>query len=177
MNCEPGPPAPLFGHFSARQAPKSPHPHHQKGNRHGKPHQLRKRDGKNAGRPGRPRRAPPAAAARLLRPCSSATLERLAGHFELTILYYNPNIYPPEEYRRREAELERFVQDAGYAGVPVVELPYDPRNFTARSKGWRRSRSGAAAAPSATGFGWNGRRSMRRPTGLRGSPPRCPSRR
>ena len=47
-------------------------------------------------------------------PCSSATLERLAAHFDITILYYNPNIYPPEEYHRREAELERFVKEAGY---------------------------------------------------------------
>lgn len=61
-------------------------------------------------------------------PCSSATLERLAGHFDLTVLYYNPNIYPPEEYHRREAELERFVQQAGYR-FPVVELPYDPQEF------------------------------------------------
>ena len=61
-------------------------------------------------------------------PCSSATLERLAAHFDVTILYYNPNIYPPEEYRRRETELERFVRDAGYR-FPVVELPYDPQAF------------------------------------------------
>lgn len=61
-------------------------------------------------------------------PCSSATLERLAGHFALTILYYNPNIYPPEEYHRREAELERFVRQAGYE-FPVVELPYRPEEF------------------------------------------------
>lgn len=68
-------------------------------------------------------------------PCSSATLERLAGHFELSILYYNPNIYPPEEYHRRENELERFVRDAGYSGVPVVELPYEPREFYDAVKG------------------------------------------
>lgn len=61
-------------------------------------------------------------------PCSSATLERLADAFDLTLLYYNPNIYPPVEYHRREAELERFVQQAGYR-FPVVELPYDPREF------------------------------------------------
>lgn len=35
-------------------------------------------------------------------PCSSATLERLADHFDVTILYYNPNIAPPEEYHRRK---------------------------------------------------------------------------
>ena len=61
-------------------------------------------------------------------PCSSATLERLAAHFDITVLYYNPNIYPPQEYHRREAELERFVEEAGYH-YPVVELPYDPQEF------------------------------------------------
>lgn len=67
-------------------------------------------------------------------PCSSATLERLADHFTLTILYYNPNIYPPEEYHRREGELERFVEQAGYR-FPVVELPYDPQEFYAAVRG------------------------------------------
>ena len=67
-------------------------------------------------------------------PCSSATLERLADHFDVTILYYNPNIYPPEEYRRRETELERVVRDAGYR-CPVVELPYDPPAFYAAVQG------------------------------------------
>jgi predicted adenine nucleotide alpha hydrolase (AANH) superfamily ATPase len=67
-------------------------------------------------------------------PCSSATLERLSAHFDLTILYYNPNIYPPEEYHRREAELERFVEQAGYH-YPVVELPYDPQEFYTSVKG------------------------------------------
>ena len=67
-------------------------------------------------------------------PCSSATLERLFAHFDLTILYYNPNIYPPEEYHRREAELERFVEQAGYH-YPVVELPYDPQEFYTAVKG------------------------------------------
>lgn len=46
-------------------------------------------------------------------PCSSATLERLADHFDVTILYYNPNIAPPEEYHRREAELERLCAMPG----------------------------------------------------------------
>ena len=70
-------------------------------------------------------------------PCSSAVLERLAGHFALTILYYNPNIDPPAEYRRREDELERFVREAGWAqkGITVVELPYRPEEFDAAARG------------------------------------------
>lgn len=80
-------------------------------------------------------------------PCSSATLERLADHFDVTILYYNPNIAPPEEYHRREAELERFVRDAGYAarGITVVELPYDPQEFYTAVKGLEK-RAGARRA-------------------------------
>jgi predicted adenine nucleotide alpha hydrolase (AANH) superfamily ATPase len=72
-------------------------------------------------------------------PCSSATLERLSSSFDVTILYYNPNIYPPQEYHRREAELERFVVEAGYASLPhpvkVVELPYRPEEFYQAVKG------------------------------------------
>ena len=64
-------------------------------------------------------------------PCSSATLERLCDAFAVTVLYYNPNIAPPAEYRRRADELARFLSDAGHIarGVQLVELPYDPAEF------------------------------------------------
>ena len=67
-------------------------------------------------------------------PCSSAVLERLAESFELSLLYYNPNIDPPAEYHRREAELERFVEQAGIL-YPVIELPYDPQEFYTAVRG------------------------------------------
>ena len=38
-------------------------------------------------------------------PCSSAVLEYLSQYFLITLLYYNPNIAPYEEYEKREAEL------------------------------------------------------------------------
>lgn len=68
-------------------------------------------------------------------PCSSAVLERLREHFSITILYYNPNIYPPQEYHRREQELERFLQNAGMSGISLIELPYDPQEFYTAVKG------------------------------------------
>ena len=40
-------------------------------------------------------------------PCSSAVLEYLSRFFAITLLYYNPNIAPYEEYEKREAELRR----------------------------------------------------------------------
>ena len=35
-------------------------------------------------------------------PCSSAVLEKLTAHFKITVLFYNPNIYPEAEYQRRK---------------------------------------------------------------------------
>ena len=68
-------------------------------------------------------------------PCSSAVLELLDRHFELTIFYYNPNIAPDEEYHRREQELECFLEQAGYPHITLIEPEYDPAEFYAAAKG------------------------------------------
>ena len=34
-------------------------------------------------------------------PCSSSVLERLTADFDVTILWYNPNLYPEAEYQKR----------------------------------------------------------------------------
>ncbi|MCI7767614.1 MAG: epoxyqueuosine reductase QueH [Oscillospiraceae bacterium] len=44
-------------------------------------------------------------------PCSSYVLEYLSRYFRITVFYYNPNIYPPEEYYKRLAEQERFINE------------------------------------------------------------------
>lgn len=43
-------------------------------------------------------------------PCSSYVLEYLSNYFKITIYYYNPNIYPIDEYTRRINELKEFVK-------------------------------------------------------------------
>ena len=47
-------------------------------------------------------------------PCSSACLERLKDYFDITVLYYNPNI-EDEEYSKRKAELSRLIKETGWA--------------------------------------------------------------
>ena len=47
-------------------------------------------------------------------PCSSACLERLKDFFDITVLYYNPNI-EDEEYLRRKTELSRLIKETGWA--------------------------------------------------------------
>lgn len=42
-------------------------------------------------------------------PCSSYCLETLSEDFAITVFYYNPNIYPEEEYWKRVREQERFI--------------------------------------------------------------------
>lgn len=65
-------------------------------------------------------------------PCSSYVLEYLSKYFSITILYYNPNIYPEEEYLRRLNELKNFLPrfpDAFKNNVKFVEQNYDPEEF------------------------------------------------
>ena len=42
-------------------------------------------------------------------PCSGYVLEYLARHFDITVLYYNPNIRPRDEYLRRLDALESLA--------------------------------------------------------------------
>ena len=67
-------------------------------------------------------------------PCSSYVLEYLTRYFDITILYYNPNIYPQQEYERRLAELENFLprfSPAVLAKVKLVKDEYVPADFYA----------------------------------------------
>ena len=65
-------------------------------------------------------------------PCSSYVLEYLYKYFDITVFYYNPNIYPQEEYQRRLAELRKLYETfppALEGKVKVVEEAYDPEDF------------------------------------------------
>ncbi len=44
-------------------------------------------------------------------PCSSYCIETLSRGFYVTVFYYNPNIYPDEEYMLRVREQERFISE------------------------------------------------------------------
>ncbi len=65
-------------------------------------------------------------------PCSSYVIEYLAGFFDISIFYYNPNIHPEEEYRRRLGELKNLLPrfpEAVKNNVKLIEAPYDSRDF------------------------------------------------
>lgn len=65
-------------------------------------------------------------------PCSTFPLEFLTPVFDVTIVYYNPNIYPGEEYVRRRDELKRYVEIFNREHreqVRFVELDCDSGNY------------------------------------------------
>ncbi len=43
-------------------------------------------------------------------PCSSYCVEYLSEYFDIMVLFYNPNIYPREEYLRRVEEQKEFIK-------------------------------------------------------------------
>ena len=67
-------------------------------------------------------------------PCSSAVLERLVEHFQVTVLYYNPNIEPEEEYRHRLSEQERLLSLLP-GNVELLPCDYDHAAFAAFAEG------------------------------------------
>lgn len=63
-------------------------------------------------------------------PCSSYVLEYLSNYFKITILYYNPNIYPDTEYLRRLEELKTFLSKINYKNpVSLVETDYITQEY------------------------------------------------
>jgi hypothetical protein len=66
-------------------------------------------------------------------PCSSAIIEKLL-HSGITpvVYYYNPNIYPEEEYLIRKRECIRYCQETG---VEFVDADYDHSSWRCHVKG------------------------------------------
>ena len=59
-------------------------------------------------------------------PCSSAVIERLTKYFDITILYYNPNIEPYDEYLKRKEEEIRFIKEFKTKNkLDMIDCDYD----------------------------------------------------
>ena len=68
-------------------------------------------------------------------PCSSYVLEYLSQHFDITLLFFNPNISPRSEYDLRANELARLISDMGLGDVPMMTAEYSPELFEEIAKG------------------------------------------
>ncbi len=68
-------------------------------------------------------------------PCSSATLEMLKEHFEITVYFYNPNIQPKQEFEKRYEEQMRLIAEHFNGDIPVILAPYEGEKFLEIAKG------------------------------------------
>lgn len=70
-------------------------------------------------------------------PCSSYVIEYLSSYFHITVFYYNPNIYPDEEYEKRVEEQMRFIREFP-AKYPVEFLrgDFEKQRFYNAVKGY-----------------------------------------
>jgi predicted adenine nucleotide alpha hydrolase (AANH) superfamily ATPase len=76
-------------------------------------------------------------------PCSSYVLEYLSQYFKITIFFYNPNIYPLEEYSRRVAEQKGLISDLKVKyEIRFIEGKYDTENFYKISTGLEKEKEG-----------------------------------
>lgn len=73
-------------------------------------------------------------------PCSSYVLEYLKEFFDITVLYYNPNIYPHEEFYKRSEEQKMLCEKMG--GIKVVVSEEDPKIFYDKVKGYENEKEG-----------------------------------
>lgn len=68
-------------------------------------------------------------------PCSSAVLEHLCEHYDITLYFFNPCITSKEEYDKRANELLRLVAEMPIGHVDVVLETYTPNKFYSMAKG------------------------------------------
>ena len=68
--------------------------------------------------------------------CSSYVLEYLSNYFEITVFYYNPNIYPETEYTKRILEQQKLIDDMNFKyPVSFVAGEYEKEKFYEMARG------------------------------------------
>lgn len=81
-------------------------------------------------------------------PCSSYVLEYLSKFFRITVYFYNPNIYPEEEYLRRVDAQKRIVGMMPFENpVSLIICDYSPEEFYGAVRGLEEYPEGSARCP------------------------------
>ena len=76
-------------------------------------------------------------------PCSSYVLEYLGQYFNITVFYYNPNIFPESEYTKRILEQQSLIgQMRVKYPVSFIAGSYDKDRFYEMAKGLEHVKEG-----------------------------------
>ncbi|MBP3920619.1 MAG: epoxyqueuosine reductase QueH [Bacilli bacterium] len=74
-------------------------------------------------------------------PCSSYVLSYLSDYFDITVLYYNPNISPYEEYEKRLTEEKRLIKELN-KNIHIMDCNYDSELFDSIAHGLEDAKEG-----------------------------------
>ena len=74
-------------------------------------------------------------------PCSTHAINLLSGTYDVTGYFYNPNIHPESEYRRRLTEAERHCS---HCNIPLLPSIYQPGGWHTLVKGCETEPEGGA---------------------------------
>ncbi len=78
-------------------------------------------------------------------PCSSHVIDTLTNYFNITILYYNPNIEPLEEYEKRKQEEIRFINEYPAKNqLNIMDCDHENNKYHETIKGLEQEREGGA---------------------------------
>lgn len=78
-------------------------------------------------------------------PCSSQVISTLTNFFNITILYYNPNIYPKEEYlRRKEEQIKLLNEIESVNKLNIIDCDYDNEVYEQTIKGLEKEKEGGS---------------------------------
>jgi len=76
-------------------------------------------------------------------PCSSRCIEYLSNYFDITVLYYNPNIYPYEEYEKRKKEQIKLINTLQTKNkLNFLDCDYDNELYNEKIKGLEQCKEG-----------------------------------
>lgn len=65
-------------------------------------------------------------------PCSIAVIDELRKEYELSVLFYNPNIHPEEEYGKRKREVVKLCEEWN---IPMIDADYEQAKWDEAVKG------------------------------------------
>ena len=75
-------------------------------------------------------------------PCSSYVITYLKDYFDITILYYNPNIEPLEEYEKRKSEQIKLINKLNIPMLNMMDVEYDNKCYRDTVKGYEKDVEG-----------------------------------
>jgi len=76
-------------------------------------------------------------------PCSSYVITFLSNYFDITVLYYNPNIYPYEEYEKRKKEQIKLINTLQTKNkLNFLDCDYDNELYNEKIKGLEQCKEG-----------------------------------